>query len=153
MTKITCPARRDVAILMEDSHQRTSTVAMSGPDENKPDNFFSRDWRERLDTVVELMKDISHHTDPLQVGNTYGKRMSNLFPASRRISMSRRDLDKPAFRITRDSTWTEQIDPWREKHRLPMISGGLLAELESDRGSMTSSSDLTMNSYRGSLES
>ena len=102
---------------------------MSGPDENKPDNFFSRDWRERLDTVVELMKDISHHTDPLQVGNTYGKRMSNLFPASRRISMSRRDLDKPAFRITRDSTWTEQIDPWREKHRLPMISGGLLAEL------------------------
>ena len=31
--------------------------------------------------------------------------------------------------------------------------GGLLAELESDRGSMTSSSDLTMNSYRGSLES
>ena len=31
--------------------------------------------------------------------------------------------------------------------------GGLLAELESDRGSMTSSSDLTMNSYRGSPES
>ena len=31
--------------------------------------------------------------------------------------------------------------------------GGLLAELESDRGSMTSSSDLTMHSYRGSLES
>ena len=31
--------------------------------------------------------------------------------------------------------------------------GGLFAELELDKGSMTSSSDLTMNSYRGSPES
>ncbi len=33
------------------------------------------------------------------------------------------------FRITRYSGWTETINPWKEKERLPVLEGGLLGEL------------------------
>ena len=43
--------------------------------------------------------------------------------------MSRRGLELPRFRITRASIWTEPIDPWKQKDRLPLLEGGLLGEL------------------------
>ena len=50
-------------------------------------------------------------------------------PAGRWISLSRRGLESPWYRITRSSTWTEEIDPWKDKARLPLLEGGLLGEL------------------------
>ena len=50
-------------------------------------------------------------------------------PADRWISLSRRGLEAPEYRITRSSTWTETIDPWKQKDRLPLFSGGLLGDL------------------------
>ena len=35
----------------------------------------------------------------------------------------------PWYRITRSTHWKEDIDPWKEPDRLPLLSGGLLAEL------------------------
>src|SRR5205085_1908694 len=57
------------------------------------------------------------------------ERIRHLLPDVRRLSLSRRGLSSPRFRITRSSTWTEDINPWREKDRLPLLSGGILAEL------------------------
>jgi phosphoserine phosphatase RsbU/P len=50
-------------------------------------------------------------------------------PAGRWMSLSRRGLEPPRYRITRSSTWTQAIDPWKEKNRLPLLEGGLLGEL------------------------
>jgi sigma-B regulation protein RsbU (phosphoserine phosphatase) len=35
----------------------------------------------------------------------------------------------PQYRITRSTTWKETINPWKERDRLPLLAGGLLAEL------------------------
>jgi len=43
--------------------------------------------------------------------------------------LSRRDLDWPHYRITRSTRWKEEINPWKEPHRLPLFKGGLLGEL------------------------
>jgi sigma-B regulation protein RsbU (phosphoserine phosphatase) len=55
--------------------------------------------------------------------------MRQIMPVDRHISLSRRDLEYPQVRITRSSTWSEDVNPWQAKERLPVFSGGLLAEL------------------------
>src|SRR5207253_7762709 len=44
-------------------------------------------------------------------------------------ALSRRDLAPPAYRITRSSRWREEINPWKQPDRLPLLTGGLLGEL------------------------
>ncbi|MGQ0636359.1 MAG: PP2C family protein-serine/threonine phosphatase [Planctomycetaceae bacterium] len=87
------------------------------------------DWRERLDVIVETMREMSRHTDPQEMVRAYARRMQHLVPRHRRLSLSRRDLLQPEYRITRSTTWTEEINPWKEKHRLPLFRGGTLADL------------------------
>lgn len=95
-------------------------------------DFFTTqalDWRERLAITVEVMRELSRVTDPQSMNQVYSRRMVELFPTARQITLSRRRLEYPNFRITRSSTWTEEINPWKEPHRLPVFSGGLFAEL------------------------
>ena len=87
------------------------------------------DWQERLAYIVDAMRDMSLQTDPQEMVRSYATRVRKLLPAARFLSLSRRGLDAPWYRITRSSTWTEQIDPWKQKDRLPLMKGGLLAEL------------------------
>ncbi|MGO9469066.1 MAG: PP2C family protein-serine/threonine phosphatase [Isosphaeraceae bacterium] len=86
-------------------------------------------WEERLATVVATMHEMSQQDDPQAVVRTYGARMRQLLPVDRWLSISRRGLEAPSYRISRSSTWTDEIDPWKERDRLPLLSGGLLAEL------------------------
>jgi sigma-B regulation protein RsbU (phosphoserine phosphatase) len=87
------------------------------------------DWRARLDLIVTTMREMSRQTDPLEMRRAYGARIRQLLPAARRMSLSRRDLSAPWFRITGSSLWREEINPWKEKDRLPLLQGGLLADL------------------------
>jgi sigma-B regulation protein RsbU (phosphoserine phosphatase) len=87
------------------------------------------DWQERLFLIEDLMRDMSRHTDPQAMVRSYGERMRQLLPRGRRLSLSRRGLAFPHYRMTRSTTWTEEVNPWKEKDRLPLLTGGLLAEL------------------------
>jgi sigma-B regulation protein RsbU (phosphoserine phosphatase) len=90
---------------------------------------MSQSWEHRLHDIYELMRDMSQRTDPQDMATAYGQRVMKINPIDRRLSLSRRELASPEFRITRDSSWTESINPWKEKHRLPKLRGGLLADL------------------------
>ena len=95
-------------------------------------DFFTTqalDWRERLAITVEVMRELSLVNDPQAMNQVYARRMVELFPTSRQISLSRRRLDAPQVRVTRSSTWAEEVNPWKEPHRLPILNGGLFAEL------------------------
>lgn len=92
-------------------------------------SLLKGDWKERLATVVTTMREMSQQDDPQAVVRSYGSRMRELLPVDRWISISRRGLEAPCYRITRSSTWTESIDPWKEKDRLPLLEGGLIADL------------------------
>ncbi len=87
------------------------------------------DWQARLDAIVATMRELSLQTDPQQMVRLYSERMQRLMPVDRRISLSRRGLPAPQYRVTRYSGWEEEINPWREPHRLPTVSGGLLSRL------------------------
>ena len=91
--------------------------------------FLEGDWQERLAFIDRMMRDMSLEEDPQTMVRSYGSRVRKLMPAGRWISLSRRGLESPRYRITRSSTWTEEIDPWKDKSRLPLFEGGLLSEL------------------------
>jgi len=90
--------------------------------------LLSSDWREQLAFVVEAMKEMSLQTDPQQMGKLYAQRMRRLTPVDGTLSLSRRNLSAPLYRITRSSRWTQEINPWKQRDLLPLLSGGLLAE-------------------------
>src|SRR4051812_16838914 len=79
-----------------------------------------------MELVVDLMRNLSLQTDPHQAAELYSRGLDrlNLVPCERYLSLSRRDLEAPQFRITRNSDWKEHPNPWKERHKLPVISGG-----------------------------
>ena len=92
-------------------------------------NGLKGDWCQRLNTIIQTMREMSRQTDPQEMVRSYARRMQQLLPVDRRISLSRRDLKFPDVRVTRYSGWEEDINPWKQTDRLPVISGGLLSEL------------------------
>lgn len=86
-------------------------------------------WQDRLAEVVRMMRDISRDTDPQVLSTRYGNWVRSLAGAEGFVAISRRDLLRPWYRITRSSRWTEPINPWREKHKLPLLDRGILGEL------------------------
>src|SRR5665213_800225 len=90
-----------------------------------------RDWREELRLVVNMMRDLSRVDDPQAAAILYAERLkaTGLLPIDERLSISRRNLKRPLYRITRSTRWNEEIDPWKQPERLPMYSTGLLGEL------------------------
>jgi len=87
------------------------------------------EWQRKLAIVSELMRDVSRQTDPQDLVRIYSKGVRQLYGSDRLISVSRRALEAPWFRVTRDSRQQVQIDPWRQRERLAMFREGLLGEL------------------------
>lgn len=87
------------------------TVSDSAPTADRRPTIPITDWQERLAIVCETMKEMSLQTDPQELVRTFGRRMATVFPADRRISLSRRGLNEPWYRITRYSGWKDEINP------------------------------------------
>jgi sigma-B regulation protein RsbU (phosphoserine phosphatase) len=87
------------------------------------------DWRERLDLIVETMREMSTQTDPQEMRKAYAERVRRIIPTDATVSLSRRELKFPYYRITRSTLWKRDINPWKEKDLLPLLQGGILAEL------------------------
>lgn len=88
-----------------------------------------RDWPDRLAQVVEMMRELSLQADPQEMREKYARRVRGLETFDRYVSLSRRGLEPPWYRVTRDSQWPEVIDPWKERERLPLLRGGVLGEI------------------------
>ncbi|HZU38731.1 MAG TPA: GAF domain-containing SpoIIE family protein phosphatase [Gemmataceae bacterium] len=87
------------------------------------------DWQQRLALIVDMMRDMSRQTDPQEMVQAYAEKVRLLMPSDGRLSLSRRGLTAPHYRITRSTRWKDDINPWKEKERLPLLEGGLLARL------------------------
>jgi phosphoserine phosphatase RsbU/P len=103
----------------------SSTIPSNG-------NIFglqSGHWRERLNDVVALMREMSRQTDPQEMVRAYSTRLRKMLRTDSFLALSRRGLEFPKYRITRSSRWTGEVNPWKDKDRLPVFAGGLLGEL------------------------
>jgi sigma-B regulation protein RsbU (phosphoserine phosphatase) len=88
----------------------------------------SHDWKHRLDLVEELMRAVSQETDPQSLVRTYAAGARKLFQTDQLVGISRRDLEPPNYIITRSRRYKTEIDPWAQRHELPVFSGGILGE-------------------------
>lgn len=87
------------------------------------------DWQRDLAIVHDIMRQVSLQAEPQELVRVYSQGVRRLRPIDRLVSVSRRGLEAPWFRVTRDSRQTEQIDPWRQRDRLRLLDRGFLGEL------------------------
>ncbi len=86
-------------------------------------------WEERLEKVVALMREMSLHMDPQEMVRAYSRRVREILPNDGIVSVSRRGLQAPWYKVSRASVWKYQPDPWKEPEKLPLHNHGLLGRL------------------------
>src|SRR5688572_5889762 len=86
-------------------------------------------WQDELAVIDRTMKAISGITDPDELVATYWNGIGELIPVGDYVAVSRRNVEPPFYLITRSSRFTEDINPWTQRDRLPRMSGGLLGEI------------------------
>lgn len=111
------------------SEDTPNRVGGDGRDAPAAADLRTRPWAERLEFVVESMRDLSRQTDPQEMVRTYGARMREAMPADGTMSLSRRGLSGRKYKITRSSRFEGDVNPWKQPHALPLLDGGLLADL------------------------
>ena len=89
----------------------------------------SANYEERMAFIIATMREMSSQTNPIEMRRLYSQRMRQILPLDGSLSLSRRDLEYPKYRITRSSKWTQDIDPWKQPHLLPQFEGGMIAGL------------------------
>jgi sigma-B regulation protein RsbU (phosphoserine phosphatase) len=88
-----------------------------------------RSWQDELAIVDRTMRAISGITDPEELVGVYWENIGELMPINDYLSVSRRDVEPPFYLVTRSSRFTESINPWTQRDRLPKFSGGLVGEI------------------------
>lgn len=88
-----------------------------------------RPWQEELAIIDSTMKAISGISDPEELVSVYWQGIGELLPIGDFVSTSRRGVDAPFFLVTRSSRFTEDINPWTQRDKLPRLTGGLLGEI------------------------
>jgi sigma-B regulation protein RsbU (phosphoserine phosphatase) len=86
-------------------------------------------WREELEIIDRTMRAISSMSDAEELVEAYWDGIGELLPIEDYLALSRRGVERPFYIITRSSRFTEHPNPWTERHRLPLLSGGLLGEI------------------------
>ncbi|HVT89731.1 MAG TPA: PP2C family protein-serine/threonine phosphatase [Tepidisphaeraceae bacterium] len=92
-------------------------------------SLIGGDWSRRMQFVQDMMRQVSRETDPQSLVRMYSGRMRQLIKVDGNVSLSRRDLAFPYYRITRSSRWKNAPNPWKSRDQLPLHKGGLLSEL------------------------
>ncbi len=88
-----------------------------------------RPWQEELEIIDRTMKAISGVTDPEELVSIYWENIGELLPIPDYLAVSRRNVEAPYYLITRSSRFTEEINPWTQRDRLPRLTGGLVGEI------------------------
>ena len=97
----------------------------------QPDSRFSSQLPagDRLAFVVETMRQLSQQTSAEAMIDTYRQRISQVLPTDRVVTLSRRNMPHPWFRVTRSSSWTQKLNPWKQIDLQPRFDRGLLQQL------------------------
>ena len=96
---------------------------------SSPADFFdpsARTSQARLGVAVELMRELSRYSDPAELSRVFARRMSQLYPTARQVTLSGRGLEPPRYRVTRFNLWPNPVDVW--------FSFALVRSLASDGG-------------------
>lgn len=104
--------------------KRTPDIA-----ERHPGGDGQPDIQRRIAAVATTMRDLSRAEDPQTMAQLYLRHLRELFPCDGLVAASRRDLPSPHYRVTRSTLWSEDFNPWIDRDRLPVLTGGILGDL------------------------
>lgn len=90
---------------------------------------ITRTWQEELQIIDQTMKDISDVNDPQQLVKLYWEGIADLMPVHDHVALSRRNVTAPNYLVTRSSRFETTLNPWTQRDKLPLLTGGLLGEL------------------------
>lgn len=82
-----------------------------------------------LEATVEMLRELSRQVDPQKLVEIFRHRSANLPDGEYLLSLSRRGLNAPWYRITRHADWPLSFNPWERQDELPLLTGGLLGDL------------------------
>ncbi len=88
-----------------------------------------RPWKEELDIIDRTMRAISSVNDPQELVEVYWNGIGELLPVYDYVATSRRNIEPPFYLVTRSSRFTEHLNPWKQRDRLPRLSGGILGQI------------------------
>jgi sigma-B regulation protein RsbU (phosphoserine phosphatase) len=83
----------------------------------------------RLERLDALVKELSVQEDPKRLIQVFERQADMVFRRDGLVSLTRRDLERPWYRIMRSWRWKENDYPLMDLQRLPLISSGLLGQL------------------------
>jgi sigma-B regulation protein RsbU (phosphoserine phosphatase) len=83
----------------------------------------------RVERTDALVRQLSHEEEPDRIIRVIAAQDQHAVPRDGVVSLSRRGLSQPYYRITRSTLWKETINPWDEPEKLPVFDRGLLGEL------------------------
>jgi sigma-B regulation protein RsbU (phosphoserine phosphatase) len=86
-------------------------------------------WPERLAAIEATMREMSRQTEPNEMVKAYGARMREFYQYDGIVSLSRRNMPEPKYRVTRYSGWDKPLDPWKDVDKQPVLAGGVLGAL------------------------
>lgn len=86
-------------------------------------------WREELAIIDRTMKAISGISDPEELVSVYWNGIGDLISVDDYVAVSRRGEEAPFYRVTRSSRFTEHVNPWTHRDRLPRLAGGILGKI------------------------
>jgi sigma-B regulation protein RsbU (phosphoserine phosphatase) len=86
-------------------------------------------WEQELAIIDEAMRAISGVMDPEELVSVYWQHIGKIVNIENYIAVSRRGVEPPDFLVTRSSRFTEDINPWTQRDRLPRLRGGVLGEV------------------------
>jgi phosphoserine phosphatase RsbU/P len=96
---------------------------------SRVDEYFdtgTRNWRARLAISVDLMRELSRVDEPQAMYQTFTRRMEQIYPTTRQVTLSRRGVEPPQSRVTRFSLWKES--PTRRQPQ-PVLCSDFFSEL------------------------
>jgi sigma-B regulation protein RsbU (phosphoserine phosphatase) len=83
----------------------------------------------RLRRIDDLVMEMSVQDDADRLVRVFARQGAFLVPRDGIVTVSRRDLAAPYYRLTRSWRWREPANPYTEVHLLPVFDRGLLGEL------------------------
>ncbi|HMF13822.1 MAG TPA: PP2C family protein-serine/threonine phosphatase, partial [Gemmataceae bacterium] len=83
----------------------------------------------RIDRLEELVRELSCQDDADRLVRLFNRRHDLLLRYDGLVTVGRRDLEPPSYRITRSWRWHDTVNPWAEPHLLPVYDRGILSEL------------------------
>src|SRR5262245_25543612 len=83
----------------------------------------------RIERIDQLVRQLSVQDDPHELLRVFSRQADLILPRDGIVSLTHRDLEPFHYRITRSWRWHEEINPWTETHRLPVLEGGILGRL------------------------